>query len=151
MESLRGDADLIIDTTSLTPHELRDRIRDAFSDAPPEHGLQVSITSFGFKFGTPRDADLVLDVRFLPNPHWIDDLRLLLGTDERVREYVAGQHQYRGVHGAARSAARGGRAGLRGRGQVLPHGRGGLHGWTASFRVVAVEEPGRSSRSVACR
>ena len=95
MESLRGDADLIIDTTSLTPHELRDRIRDAFSDAPPEHGLQVSITSCGFKFGTPRDADLVLDVRFLPNPHWIDDLRPLPGTDERVREYVAGQHQYR--------------------------------------------------------
>lgn len=95
MESLRGDADLIIDTTGLTPHELRDRIRDAFSDAPPEHGLQVSITSFGYKFGTPRDADLVLDVRFLPNPHWIDDLRPLPGTHERVREYVEGQHQYR--------------------------------------------------------
>jgi UPF0042 nucleotide-binding protein len=95
MESLRGDADLIIDTTGLTPHELRDRIRDAFSDAPPEQGLQVSITSFGYKFGTPRDADLVLDVRFLPNPHWIDDLRPLPGTDERVRGYVEGQHQYR--------------------------------------------------------
>lgn len=95
MESLRGDADLIIDTSGLTPHDLRDRIRDAFSDAPPEHGLQVSITSFGFKYGTPRDADLVLDVRFLPNPHWIDDLRPLPGTDDRVREFVAGQQQYR--------------------------------------------------------
>ena len=55
----------------------------------------MSITSFGFKYGTPRDADLVLDVRFLPNPHWIDELRPLPGTDDRVREYVAGQDQYR--------------------------------------------------------
>jgi UPF0042 nucleotide-binding protein len=94
MESLRGDADLIIDTSGLTPHGLRDRVRDAFSEAPPEQGLQVSITSFGFKFGTPRDADLVFDVRFLPNPHWIDDLRPLLGTDPRVRDYVQGQDQY---------------------------------------------------------
>jgi UPF0042 nucleotide-binding protein len=94
MESLRGDADLIIDTSGLTPHGLRDRIRDAFSHAPPEHGLQVSITSFGFKYGTPRDADLVLDVRFLPNPHWIDDLRPLPGTDRPVRDYVQGQAQY---------------------------------------------------------
>lgn len=95
MESLRGDADLIIDTTGLTPHRLRDRIRGAFSEAPPEQGLQVSVTSFGFKYGTPRDADLVLDVRFLPNPHWVDELRPLPGTDERVRDYVQGQDQYR--------------------------------------------------------
>jgi UPF0042 nucleotide-binding protein len=94
MESLRGDADLLIDTSGLTPHDLRDRIRDAFSEAPPEQGLQVSITSFGFKFGTPRDADLVFDVRFLPNPHWIDDLRPLPGTDPRVRDHVRGQDQY---------------------------------------------------------
>ncbi len=94
MESLRGDADLLIDTSGLTPHGLRDRIRDTFSDAPPEQGLQVSITSFGFKFGTPRDADLVFDVRFLPNPHWIDDLRPLPGTDPRVRDYVRERDQY---------------------------------------------------------
>jgi UPF0042 nucleotide-binding protein len=94
MESLRGDADLIIDTTGLTPHDLRDRIREAFADAPPEAGLQVSVQSFGFKFGAPRDADLVLDVRFLPNPHWVDELRPLPGTDERVRAYVHEQNQY---------------------------------------------------------
>ena len=94
MESLRGDADLIVDTSGLTPHELRDRIREAFTDAPTEHGLQVAVTSFGFKYGTPRDADLVFDVRFLPNPHWVDELRPLPGTDDRVREYVSGQPQY---------------------------------------------------------
>ncbi len=95
MEGLRGEADLIIDTTGMGPHELRQRLREAFSDAPPEQGLQVSLVSFGFKYGTPRDADLVLDVRFLPNPHWVDELRPLPGTDPRVRTYVRGQQTYR--------------------------------------------------------
>ncbi len=95
MESLRGEADLIIDTSGLTPHELRERIRQAFSDAPPEQGLRVSIISFGFKYGAPRDADIVLDVRFLPNPHWVDELRPLPGTDERVRTYVRDRAEYR--------------------------------------------------------
>src|SRR5712691_11373159 len=95
MESLRGDADLIVDTSGLSPHELRDRLREAFADAPPEQGLQVSLISFGYKYGSPRDADLVIDVRFLPNPHWIDELRPLPGTDDRVRTYVKGQQTYR--------------------------------------------------------
>lgn len=95
MESLRGEADLIMDTSTLTPHELRSRLRDAFADAPPEAGLQVSLISFGYKYGTPRDADLVIDVRFLPNPHWVDELRPLPGTDERVVTYVKGQQTYR--------------------------------------------------------
>jgi UPF0042 nucleotide-binding protein len=94
MESLKGDADLIIDTSGLTPHELRDRIRDAFAKAPPEQGLQVSVMSFGYKYGVPRDADLVLDVRFLPNPYWIPRLRPLPGTDPRVRKYVIEQEAY---------------------------------------------------------
>jgi RNase adapter protein RapZ len=95
MESLRGDADLIIDTSNLTPHDLREKIRDAFADAPPEESLQVSLISFGYKYGTPRDADLVLDVRFLTNPYWDPDLRPLTGADESVRSYVCGQGPYR--------------------------------------------------------
>ncbi|MEX2420325.1 MAG: RNase adapter RapZ, partial [Actinomycetota bacterium] len=95
MESLRGDADLIIDTSGLTPHGLRDKIRDAFADTAPEESLQVSLIAFGYKYGSPRDADLVIDCRFLPNPHWIDELRPLPGTDERVRTYVRGQQTYR--------------------------------------------------------
>jgi UPF0042 nucleotide-binding protein len=95
MEGLRGEADLIIDTSKLGPHELRDRLREALSEAPAEQGLQVSLLSFGFKYGSPRDADLVIDVRFLPNPHWVDELRPLPGTDERVRTYVKGQQTYR--------------------------------------------------------
>jgi UPF0042 nucleotide-binding protein len=95
MEGLRGEADLIIDTSGLTPHGLRDKIRDAFADAPPEESLQVSLISFGYKFGAPRDADLVLDCRILPNPHWVEELRPLPGTDEKVRGYVKGHQQYR--------------------------------------------------------
>ena len=94
MESLRGDADLIIDTSGLTPNELRERVREAFAKAPPEQGLKVSIISFGYKYGIPRDADLVLDVRFLPNPHWVPKLRPLLGSDTRVRKYVTDQAAY---------------------------------------------------------
>jgi RNase adapter protein RapZ len=94
MESLRADADLVIDTTGLTPHDLRDRMRETFAEAPPEAGLLVSIVSFGFKYGSPRDADLVMDVRFLPNPHWVDELRPLPGSNEKVREYVEGQEGY---------------------------------------------------------
>jgi UPF0042 nucleotide-binding protein len=94
MESLREQADLVIDTTGLTPHELRDRVRDAFSEEPAVDGLRASVVSFGFKYGAPRDADLVLDVRFLPNPHWVEELRPLPGTDPLVREYVTGQPAY---------------------------------------------------------
>jgi UPF0042 nucleotide-binding protein len=94
MESLRGEADLIIDTTRLSPHELRDRMRDAFGSDRAEPGLKVAITSFGYKFGVPRDADLVLDVRFLPNPHWVPELRPLPGTDRRVRNFIEGHQSY---------------------------------------------------------
>jgi RNase adapter protein RapZ len=94
LEQLRGDADLVIDTSGLTPHELRDRVRDAFADSPPEEGLQVSVVSFGFKYGTPRDADLLFDVRFLPNPHWVPELRPFPGTDPVVRDYVRGSDGY---------------------------------------------------------
>ena len=94
LAQLRGEADLVIDTSGLTPHELRDRVRDAFSDAPPEDGLQVSVVSFGFKYGAPRDADLLFDVRFLPNPHWVPELRPHPGTSPDVRDYVQGNELY---------------------------------------------------------
>ncbi len=94
MESLRGDADLVIDTSRLSPHELRERVRDAFAHAKPRQEMQIAVLSFGYKYGIPRDADLVLDVRFLPNPHWVPRLRPLPGTDARVRRYVTQQEAY---------------------------------------------------------
>lgn len=92
---LRAAADLVIDTSGLTPHDLRERVRETFGGDGGHAGLTVTLTSFGFKHGAPRDADLVLDCRFLPNPHWIDDLRDLPGTDPRVGTYVRGQQTYR--------------------------------------------------------
>jgi UPF0042 nucleotide-binding protein len=88
MGSLRARADLIIDTTDLNPHELRDKIRSFFAASEPGAGLAVNVMSFGYKHGLPLDADMVLDLRFLPNPHWVDELRPLTGTDARVRTYL---------------------------------------------------------------
>jgi len=90
VSELRGMADMIIDTTDLNVHELRDRVLDALG-AHGDANLQVHVVSFGFKHGTPRDADMVFDVRFLPNPHWEPDLRPYNGTQEPVRDYVFGQ------------------------------------------------------------
>ncbi|MGH2709705.1 MAG: RNase adapter RapZ [Actinomycetota bacterium] len=94
MEALRGEADLIIDTSELTPQMLRERVRDVFSRTVPEGAMQVAVVSFGYKYGVPRDADLVLDVRFLPNPFWVEELRPLPGTEDTVRKHVMGQPQY---------------------------------------------------------
>jgi len=96
MERLREEADLIIDTSNLSPHELRDRVRETFAAGRPEGGLQVGLVSFGYKHGIPRDADLVFDIRFLPNPHWVEELRPLPGTAKEVRAYVRGQSEYEG-------------------------------------------------------
>ena len=88
---LRAEADLVVDTTDTNVHELRDRLREAFGGTERRRGLVVNLLSFGFKNGTPRDADLVLDVRFLPNPHWVEELRPYTGLDEPVRRYVLRQ------------------------------------------------------------
>lgn len=87
---LREQADLIVDTSDDTVHELRDQIIDLLS-GPTREGLQVNVLSFGFKRGTPREADLLFDVRFLPNPHWVESLRPLDGRDPAVRDHVLGQ------------------------------------------------------------
>ena len=94
MQSLKEGADLIIDTSGMSPHDLRDRIRDIFASRPEETRVQVSLISFGYKYGLPRDADLVFDVRFLPNPHWIERLRPLPGSHAEVRAYVTGQRAF---------------------------------------------------------
>ena len=84
---LRSEADLIIDTTSLNVHQLTDRIADAFGSADATR-LKVTVTSFGFKYGIPVDSDFVADMRFLPNPHWVPELRARTGKDAEVAEYV---------------------------------------------------------------
>ncbi len=86
---LRAEADLVIDTSSLNVHQLTDKIAEAFGT---EHStaMRATVISFGFKYGIPVDADLVADMRFLPNPHWIPELRPLTGRDAAVSDYVLG-------------------------------------------------------------
>jgi UPF0042 nucleotide-binding protein len=86
----RDAADLVIDTSELNIHQLKERLVSAFDDARSSR-LQVAVESFGFKHGLPLDADIVMDVRFLPNPHWEEHLRPLTGHDEAVRDFVLGR------------------------------------------------------------
>ncbi|WP_091673232.1 RNase adapter RapZ [Amycolatopsis marina] len=87
---LRDEADLILDTSALSVHQLRAKIEDAFgSEASTQ--TRVTVLSFGYKYGLPMDADLVMDVRFLPNPFWIPELRDHTGLDGDVRNYVLTQ------------------------------------------------------------
>lgn len=88
LEGVKGEADVVVDTTDLNVHQLKARIGELFGDASPEAGMQTSIVSFGFKHGLPVDVDMVFDCRFLPNPHWVDSLRPLTGLDQAVADYV---------------------------------------------------------------
>ena len=91
LQSIHDAADLVIDTGSLNTNQLRRRIVETFADADGGEAMRVSIVSFGYSFGIPRDVDLVFDCRFLPNPHWDEDLRPLTGLDERVVAFVLDQ------------------------------------------------------------
>lgn len=85
---LRAASDLYINTTETNVHELRKRIERQFAELTTARPLRVSVSSFGFKNGAPRDVDLMFDVRFLPNPHWIPELRVQTGRDQAVSDYV---------------------------------------------------------------
>ncbi len=87
LEDLKVKASLVIDTTTLTPRQLREKINQEFRHNN-ESGFRVEMVSFGFKYGLPIDADIVMDVRFLPNPHYIPELRPLTGCDKPVYDYV---------------------------------------------------------------
>lgn len=90
LEPLREEADLVLDTSSLSVHDLRAKIEDAFGSESSTQ-TRVTVLSFGYKYGLPMDADLVMDVRFLPNPFWIPELREHTGLDGEVRNYVLSQ------------------------------------------------------------
>ena len=88
---LRDLADLVVDTSHRSVHELRKAVEEAFSESAAEVGASVTVLSFGYKHGLPADADLVVDVRFLPNPHWIPELREHDGREAVVSDYVLSQ------------------------------------------------------------
>jgi UPF0042 nucleotide-binding protein len=90
LADLRSDADLVIDTSALNVHQLTDRIAASFG-SPQSTRLKVTVVSFGFKYGIPVDADFLADMRFLPNPYWVPELRGSTGSDQPVSEFVMKQ------------------------------------------------------------
>jgi len=88
LAQIRSKADKIIDTTMLTPHQLKEEITSLYAPDSEQENILITLVAFGFKYGIPLDADLVFDVRFLPNPHYVEQLRPLTGNSEEVKEYV---------------------------------------------------------------
>jgi UPF0042 nucleotide-binding protein len=91
LEPLKAAADVVVDTSALNVHDLSSRMTELFGEHELDHGMRTRVMSFGYTHGIPTDVDLVLDCRFLPNPHWVDELRPLTGLQEPVRDYVLGQ------------------------------------------------------------
>jgi UPF0042 nucleotide-binding protein len=90
LQEVRGVAHLVLDTSALNVHELRAKIAAAFDESGANE-LHVSMVTFGYKYGLPVDADVVIDCRLLPNPHWVPELKPLSGQDEAVRDYIFSQ------------------------------------------------------------
>ncbi|MCA1735693.1 MAG: RNase adapter RapZ [Actinobacteria bacterium] len=88
LSELKESADVVLDTTDLNVHQFRRQLEGLFAESTAPRPMRMTVTSFGYKHGLPRDADLVFDVRFLPNPHWVNELRPLRGMDTPVRDYV---------------------------------------------------------------
>jgi UPF0042 nucleotide-binding protein len=91
LEPVKGEADVVIDTTDLNVHQLKARLVDLFGVESQAAGMQTTITSFGYKHGLPLDVDIVFDCRFLPNPYWVERLRDHTGLEAPVREFVLSQ------------------------------------------------------------
>lgn len=88
LSDLKNMAHRVIDTSDLNPHQLREVIFNYFRESLPDKRLNLTIVSFGYRYGAPSDADIVMDVRFLPNPYFVENLKPLTGLDPKVREYV---------------------------------------------------------------
>ena len=95
LQPVREIADLTIDTSDIPPNQMRERIATMVNIKGQGHSMAVEVLSFGFKYGLPHEADIVMDVRFLPNPYWDEDLRPLTGMDPEVREYVINNEKTR--------------------------------------------------------
>lgn len=100
LEDVKHRADVVIDTSELAPKELRRRLQSIFSELTEQQLMEVRVFSFGFKYGMPREADLMVDVRFLPNPYWDPAMRSLTGKDDAVRDFVLGHPQTEAFLGA---------------------------------------------------
>lgn len=131
---IKGMADLVIDTSDMSVHDLRRELEHQLTD-PADKVQQITVESFGFKHGAPRDADLLFDVRFLPNPYWVPELRAGRGTNKPVADYVLGQPEATGFLDHISSLVE----------LVLP----GYHREGKSFMTIAIGCTGGHHRSVA--
>jgi UPF0042 nucleotide-binding protein len=91
LQGMKDRADVILDTGDLNTNQLRSRIFELFGESTESETMRTTVLSFGFKHGLPLDVDMVLDVRFLPNPHWVEELREMTGLEAPVRDYVLSQ------------------------------------------------------------
>ena len=124
---VRSNADLVIDTSNLNVHQLTDRIGARLRQPDDDRGCAVTVISFGFKYGIPVDADFVADMRFLPNPHWVPELRNLTGQDAPVADYVKSQPGAAEFLDEYLPVLRPGRRRLPRAGQAVHDDRGRLH------------------------
>ncbi len=133
LRDVKKMAHRVIDTSDLNPHQLRDVIFDYFRESLPEKRLNLTIVSFGYRYGAPSDADIVMDVRFLPNPYFVEDLKPLSGLDPKVQGIRSRKGRDQGVSPAIRETDEFSAAQLRQGGQVVSDGGGGMHWWSTSF------------------
>jgi len=96
LESIRALADKVIDTSDFNVHQLKREMEQQFCDAPTARRMTLFLTSFGYKFGIPHDTDIIFDVRFLPNPYFVNELRHKSGLEKEVEAYVLGDEETRG-------------------------------------------------------
>ena len=96
LESIRALADKVIDTSDFNVHQLKREMEQQFCNAPSARRMTLFLTSFGYKFGIPHDTDIILDVRFLPNPYFVNELRPKSGLEKEVENYVLGEAETRG-------------------------------------------------------
>ncbi len=130
---LRSTADVVIDSSGLNVHQLSAKLSSLFA-GDRRVQLRIAVMSFGFKYGLPLDADVVFDMRFLPNPYWVPELRALTGRDTPVSEFVMRQEGADEFLSRRRQPARHDDRRLRPRGPPLRHGRRRVHGWQAPVR-----------------
>ena len=133
MAPIRKLADVVIDTTKFNVHELRQFIVPPLPEPRCKRPMMISLVSFGYRYGVPADADLVFDVRFLPNPHFIPRLRKFSGRNANVRALHPFVSADRRIPAAHREPADLSDPALHPRGKELSDDRLRLHGWTASF------------------
>ncbi len=151
LQPVRDAADLVIDTSELNVHQLKAKLLAAFDSAGDGQRLVIAVESFGFKHGLPIDSDIVMDVRFLPNPHWEEALRPLTGHDPLVRDFVLTRPEAEDFLDRFEALMLSILPSYEGGGQELPHRLDRVHRWPAPQRGRRRGTCAASARPRICR